>query len=232
MYILEGNIGAGKSTFLNLLVKHMPQISVALEPLYNWQSTVYGQSLLANFYQNPKRWAYTLETLTMMCRVREHMEEQKNPNLNRIFERSIYSGHYCFALNGFESGFMSALEWQLYKQWLDFLIPGKCNPPLGFIYLQADPNVCFERIKKRNREAEKELSLDYLKQIHKKHEAFLIEKKCLISHMAEIPVLVIDCNEEFETNELSLKNHMQAVEKFLVSTQKLCISEKTKNLTA
>ena len=231
MYILEGNIGAGKSTFLNLLVKHMPQISVALEPLYNWQSTVYGQSLLANFYQNPKRWAYTLETLTMMCRVREHMEEQKNPNLNRIFERSIYSGHYCFALNGFESGFMSALEWQLYKQWLDFLVPGKCNPPLGFIYLHADPKICFERIKKRNRLAEKKLTLKYLKQIHEKHETFLIEKKNLFTHMNDIPVLVLDCNEEFEHNEMKFKEHIRAVERFLVSTQIVVKPQETRTLT-
>lgn len=49
MYIVEGNIGAGKSTFLNLIGIHMPHVSIALEPLNNWQSEEYGQSLLKNF---------------------------------------------------------------------------------------------------------------------------------------------------------------------------------------
>ena len=105
MYILEGNIGAGKSTFLTLLAKHLPHICVTLEPMHNWQKQIYGQSLLANFYQDPKRWAYTLETLAMFCRVREHMEEQKKEDTIQITERSIYSGHYCFAQNDYESGF-------------------------------------------------------------------------------------------------------------------------------
>ena len=63
MYIVEGNIGAGKSTFLQLIDTHMPDVSVALEPVNNWQNQIYGQSLLTNFYKNPKPWAYTLETL-------------------------------------------------------------------------------------------------------------------------------------------------------------------------
>src|SRR3989337_1493014 len=99
MYILEGNIGAGKSTFLRLIKEHMPEIDVSFEPVHNWQKKVYGQSLLANFYQYPKRWAYTLETFAMICRVIEHLKDQSRCYQKKIIERSIYSGHYCFTLN-------------------------------------------------------------------------------------------------------------------------------------
>lgn len=148
MYIIEGNIGAGKSTFLKLLGHHMPQAPIGLEPLQNWQSTIYGQSLLTNFYEDPKRWAYTLETLTMMCRVREHLVDQTDKNRNKIIERSIYSGHYAFAQNSYENGFMTNVEWAVYNEWFNFLIPNKCKAPLGFIYLRVDPEVSYERIKK------------------------------------------------------------------------------------
>ena len=40
MYILEGNIGAGKSTFLHLVKQQLPDISIALEPMDNWQKHV------------------------------------------------------------------------------------------------------------------------------------------------------------------------------------------------
>ena len=133
MYILEGNIGAGKSTFLQLIKKHVPEIDVALEPLHNWQKNVYGQSLLANFYQDTQRWAYSIETFAMICRVKEHIQDQANLNPHRIIERSIYSGHYCFALNGYKHGFMNDIEWDLSNQWFNFFITEKCFPPRGFI---------------------------------------------------------------------------------------------------
>ena len=219
MYIVEGNIGAGKSTFLKLIQQYLPHVSVALEPLHDWQKQVYGQSLLANFYQNPKRWAYTIETLTMMCRVKEHRREQQYPNQNRMMERSIYSGHYCFAHNGYEHQFMTDIEWKIYNNWFDFLIPGKCKAPLGFIYLRVEPEVAYERIKKRNRLTEKELTLAYVKQIHEKHEQFLVEKKSLIPDIKNAPVLTLDCNQEFETDEAQLKRHFVKLEEFLMSTQ-------------
>lgn len=220
MYILEGNIGAGKSTFLSLIQKNLAHVDITLEPVYNWQKKVYGQSLLANFYQDTKRWAYSLETFAMICRVREHIKDQEHTNLNRIIERSIYSGHYCFSLNGYKQGFMSDIEWQLYNHWFNFLIPQKCKPPRGFIYLQADPNVAYQRIKKRNRLAEKKITFAYLEQIHEHHETFLIEKKGILPELKNVPILVLDCNKEFETDAQELQKHMNAVQNFLIQTQK------------
>lgn len=219
MYIVEGNIGAGKSTFLKLINEHVPHISVAFEPLHNWQSQVYGQSLLSNFYQDTKRWAFTMETFAMICRVREHMHEQQQNNPNRIMERSIYSGHYCFSVNGYKQGFVSDLEWGLYMQWFNFLIPNKCQPPLGFIYLRTDPEIAYTRLKKRNRLAEKKISLTYLKQIHDHHEAFLIQKEGLLPDLKTVPVLELDCNEEFESNPEKLQELFDKVQDFMLQTQ-------------
>lgn len=219
MYIVEGNIGAGKSTFLKLVEQKFSHISVALEPIHNWQGTVYGQSLLSNFYQEPKRWAYTMETLTMICRVREHLQEIEKNQPNRLIERSIYSGHYCFAQNGYEQGFMSEVEWKAYESWFDFLIPARCKPPLGFIYLRVDPEIAYERIKKRNRLAEKTITLQYLRQVHAKHEDFLIHNKKSLPNISLTPVLILDCNEDFETNENILQDHLDKVHHLMSTTQ-------------
>jgi deoxyguanosine kinase len=219
MYILEGNIGAGKSTFLTLIQKQLPHIGISLEPLHNWQKQVYGQSLLANFYEKPERWAYSMETFAMMCRVQEHIAEQQHPNKMRIIERSIYSGHYCFAVNDYKRGFMNDLEWTMYNQWFNFLIPNKCKPPFGFIYLQTDPSIAHKRLKKRNRLAEKKISPAYLRQIHDHHESFLLHKEGVIPSLKNTPVLVLDCNEEFESNSEQLKKHFEAIEEFFLKTQ-------------
>jgi len=218
MYILEGNIGVGKTTFLDLLNKNVPEIKVFLEPTGNWTKTVYGQSLLANFYKEPKRWAYTMETLTMVCRVQNHVNDQNNSNQRFIVERSIYSGHYCFALNGYENGYFSKIEWSVYNEWVNFLINKRCRPPHGFIYLKASPEVCFERIKKRNRFSEKDVTLAYIKQIEKYHEQFLVEKRNIFENLKNVPVLILDCNEDFIKNEQNMQKHIFKVKKILESS--------------
>ena len=43
----------------------------------------------------------------------------------------------------------------------------------GVIYIQCPPEVCVERIKKRSREGEDTIPLDYLEKIHNKHEEWL-----------------------------------------------------------
>ncbi len=218
MYILEGNIGAGKSTFLKMIHDHIPEIKVSFEPLHNWQSQIYGQSLLANYMEKPRRWSYTFETFAMMCRVKEHVWHQQEQKASHIIERSIFSGHYCFSLNGYANGFMSHLEWKMYNDWFSFLIPQHCKAPLGFIYLQTNPEVAFTRIKKRNRLAEKKITYTYIEQLHDYHEKFLIEKQELLPMLQKVPVLIIDCNEEFEDNLELFNKHCQTIKKFIHAT--------------
>lgn len=212
MYIVEGTIGAGKSTFLKLLGRHMPDISVKLEQVDTWQSQEYGQSLLANFYKDPKRWAYTFEAFTLICRVQEHIQEQKNKKIT-LLERSIYSGNYVFAKNSYESGFMNECEWIMYNQWFSFLSQG-CQIPEGFIYLKIDPKVAYERVKKRNRSAESTLPIEYLYHIGERHEEFLCKKENIHPSLKDVPVLVIDCNQEFEEDTARFRELCARVREF------------------
>ena len=216
MYIVEGNIGAGKTTFLTLLKKYIPELSIQLEPVNNWQKDVYGQSLLASFYEQPKRWAYSMETFAMICRVQEHIQRQQNNNDLQVIERSIYSGHYVFDVNGYKQGFMSELEWKIYLQWFNFIM-SKCMPPRGFIYLAVDPEVAFERIKKRKRDAESAISFEYLTQIHQQHQEFLVDKKDVDATIQDVPVLVLDCNQEFEEDASVMEPHVQSIKQFIGS---------------
>jgi deoxyguanosine kinase len=232
MYILEGTIGAGKSTFLKLLAQYLPDLTVKLEPVDIWQSQEHGQSLLTNFYENPTRWAYTLETFTMICRVQEHRRLQKALE-PIIIERSIYSGHYVFARNSYESGFLNNLEWHLYNQFFNFLT-SRCTIPQGFIYLQTSPEIAYERIKKRNRSSEISISLDYLHQLNHQHEKFLCQKEDILPSLKDVPVLIIDCNKEFELDIQQFKQHCSRIQEFIEKIDKVhCTAvkiEKSSNL--
>jgi len=218
MYILEGNIGAGKSTLLRRIKDTGGIIEVVFEPVNAWHKQDSGQSLLSNFYTDIPRWAFSLETYAMACRVKEHLHEQENKHPYRLFERSIYSGHYCFAHNSYQSGGMTNLEWDIYKQWFSFLMKGKCKLPAGFIYLKADPAVCQTRIKKRGRAGEENISLEYLDHIHQAHENFLVHKKGLMPELQNIPVLTLDGNKPFESCNNIFNQYCDQIEEFMHMT--------------
>ncbi len=225
MYILEGNIGAGKSTFLKLIEANHSDISVVQEPKENWVTPTEGTSLFERFYHEPTRWAYTIETLIMTCRVREHLQAQRVSNPNRLMERSVYSGHYCFAKNGLESGYFTNLEWYAYSKLLEFMVKEQCRLPLGFIYLRTTPETCFQRIKIRNRNGEQDISIDYLTKIHNLHEKFLVNHAEVFEELKKVPVLVLDGNANFlqdtnyfETLVFKVREFMQATQQSKVKT--------------
>jgi len=213
MFLLEGTIGAGKSTFLRLLKEALPEMHISLEPLQSWDGAQENGSLLGNFYTDPHRWAYTLETITMVTRFKEQVRLQTTATELTIVERSLFSGHYVFACNSYAQGLLSELEWQLYSQWFNFIIT-QSKAPLGFIYLRVEPKIAFERIQKRARNAEHGLPFSYLEQICDAHDNFLIEKKNILPMLTNVPVITIDCSEDFEDNTALFQKHLDRIKNF------------------
>jgi len=220
MYIVEGNIGAGKSTFITLLQAYLPSITYSLEPVDTWAQQQYGKSLLEQFYQDPARWAYTLETLAMLCRSRDYLNNQKK-NSPHFMERSLYSGHYCFALNGKAEGYFSEVEWDVYQQWVDFIFANKSTVPTGFIYLKTTPEVCRNRIAKRNRNGESTIPLEYLEKINYWHEQFLVQKTTISHDLAAVPVLVLDVTPDFAHTPARMEELAGAVAEFVAQQKKI-----------
>lgn len=197
MFFIEGNIGAGKSTFLSLLTHWCPFLEIVQEPLDRWDGDG-ASSLLGNFVQDPQRWGLTLETYTMMCRLRELVTMQKNDFGNLIAERSVYSGYYVFARNSYEQGFLNDLEWAVCRDVFARCVGSDLVQPQGFIYLRVSPETAYRRVKMRNRASESGLSIAYLEQIHRQHERFLVERDGIGSDVSDTPVLIVDYDQDFD----------------------------------
>jgi deoxyguanosine kinase len=213
MIIVEGNIGAGKSTFLKNLAQYCDYFDIAQEPVDSWHKKEDGSNLLENFYKNPHRWAYTLETFAMAARLQEHIKHAQNPK-PIIVERSIYSGHYCFAKNDYLAGYMTEIEWELYQQWFNTVIASFATPPKGFIYLKVSPEVALARIKNRNRVGEENITLDYLKEIEKRHEEFLVKKDNILPNISNLPVKIFNV-DQLSLNQESIKPIIAEAIKFI-----------------
>jgi deoxyadenosine/deoxycytidine kinase len=215
-YIIEGNIGAGKSTFLRLLASAL-SAPIIFEPHAQWQHPTQSENLLHLFYQDPKRWAYTFQTYAFVSRIVAMQQEECSAG--PVFsERSIYADRYCFAKLHFEAGNMTPLEWHLYQEWFSWLSALAAPIPQGFIYLRTEPTLCFERMRKRNRNEEKDVPLSYLEALHSQHEQWLIHKENIDSRIKDIPVLVLDANKEFEHDKAQLAACMEQVSSFVQQT--------------
>lgn len=201
-FMLEGNIGAGKSTFLRLIQNSISNADIIFEPTDQWQHVGPDGNILDLFYKDTPRWAYTFQSYAFITRVKAQVDALTNPHGNavQVMERSVYCDRYCFARNCFEAGTMSNVEWQIYKEWFDWLIASHVPTPSGFIYLRTEPEVCYKRLLKRNRSEESGVPLSYLHSLHTRHEDWLVAKEEISPALKSVPVLVLDCNNEFETD--------------------------------
>jgi len=197
--IVEGNIGAGKSTLLHVLRQYL-KVNVVYEPLDMWQQVVDGESLLDNFYKDTRRWAYTFQSYAFITHIEKQRKERaRMPDSVQVVERSVFSFRYCFAQNCYTQGFMSALEWKLYQEWFSWFVQEYVPYPDGIIYLRAEPEICYARLRQRDRHEEDTVSPEYIHQLHSLYDSLLIDDQSVMVQN-KVPILVIDGDKEFETD--------------------------------
>lgn len=212
---IEGNIGVGKSTFINILKnKWETDCEVVLEPVDMWKSLQNsdGKNILQTFYEDIPRWAYSFQNVACISRMMKIEETIKNTPYKYIFlDRSLGTDKHVFEAMLHDNGNINQIEHSMYNLWCDFY--HKYVRPLDnqiYIYLKASSNTCIDRIKKRGRIEEESIGLDYLKGLDDYHDKWLLCDKLKSN------VIVIDCEEEFENDEqkqiqmiLKIKNHIQ-----------------------
>ena len=194
---IEGNIGAGKSTFVNLLKHNVANCEVVDEPVEMWKEIrdTDGTNILQKFYDDIPRWAYSFQNLTCITRMMKIEDTIRNSTAEYIFlDRSLGTDCNIFEKMLYDSGKISEIEHQMYNLWCDFyqkFVRSDTNNII--IYLRCDPETSLARIKKRGRVEEQHITLDYLSDLHRYHEKWLIDNPTS-------NVIVIDSDNDFENN--------------------------------
>ncbi|GAX83700.1 hypothetical protein CEUSTIGMA_g11125.t1 [Chlamydomonas eustigma] len=174
---VEGNISAGKSTFLQILQDCGldRKLQVVPEPVHKWQNVGDGKAnLLLEFYQDPKRMAYTFQNYVFLTRMIQERQSYASSS-SRLLERSVFSDRMIFVNAAHNSQFINDTELAIYDSWFEpVLNTFPTLIPNGFIYLRAEADTCFRRMKRRSRNEENTVQLSYLKELHRYHEDWLL----------------------------------------------------------
>jgi deoxyadenosine/deoxycytidine kinase len=129
--------------------------------------------VLQLFYDDSARWAYTFQHTTLMTRIANtHAALAAHPGEDVVLvsERSILTDRHVFAEMLQASGQLSELEWDLYNRWYAMLA-GKMHVD-GIVFVDTVPDVCAERIVKRNRVGET-VPAEYLRDLDAAHRKWV-----------------------------------------------------------
>ncbi|WKA11234.1 hypothetical protein VitviT2T_028757 [Vitis vinifera] len=178
-FCVEGNISVGKTTFLQRIANETLElrdlVEIVPEPINKWQDVGPDHfNILDAFYAEPQRYAYTFQNYVFVTRVMQERESSGGVKPLRLMERSVFSDRMVFVRAVHEANWMNEMEISIYDSWFDPVV--SCLPgliPDGFIYLRATPDTCHKRMKLRKRNEEGGVSLEYLRDLHEKHESWL-----------------------------------------------------------
>ena len=206
---IQGNIGVGKSTFVEILRKNFDSTIVG-EPVELWLKLKddKGVNILEKFYSDMNRWGYSFQNvayLTRMMLIEKAIKTAKTPYI--FLDRSLETDKHIFEKMLHDQNIITSIEHTLYNSWCNFYenyVRGEFKEKI--IYLRSDPNICYTRIMKRGRSEEKNISQTYLNNLHSYHEDWL-------SNHADI--LIIDCDQDFESDIVNQKKIIEMVRKYI-----------------
>jgi deoxyadenosine/deoxycytidine kinase len=160
---IAGNIGSGKTTLTQLLAKH-----------YKWdqlQEAVDNNPYLFDFYKDMQRWSFNLQIFFLNSRF-EQLLEIRRSGRNVIQDRTIYEDAYIFAPNLHAMGLMTTRDFENYFRLFQNM-DSAITPPDLLIYLRASVPNLVAQIAERGREYENGISIDYLKRLNERYEAWI-----------------------------------------------------------
>jgi len=150
---MAGNIGCGKTTAAKIISQHLGY-ELFDEP-------VIDNRFLRQYYENMKRWSFTLQLEFLIRRV-EHHELIFTVPKSCVQDRSLYEDPEIFAKYLHGLGNMTDDELNLYFEYFERLTQ-KLHAPDLIIYLQVNnTEVLFERIHQRGRQEERGIPKDFL----------------------------------------------------------------------
>jgi deoxyguanosine kinase len=197
---VEGPLGVGKTSLALLLAERIHGRTILEDAEDN--------PFLASFYKDPRRFAFQTQLFFILRR----FQRQEEINQIDLFKRVVVTDFLFDKDRIFARLNLDDREFGLYQQVFNLLKVKSAKPDL-VIFLQARTDVLKERIRKRNRDYEKPVTLGYLDEINQAFNEFFF-------HYNETPLLVINASEiDFVNVPSDLDNLILEIEKMEKGTK-------------
>lgn len=159
--VIEGNIGAGKSSLSRMLAEDF-NAKLLLERFED-------NSFLPKFYEDPQRYAFPLEMSFLADRYQQMLEDLTQLDL---FERRTISDYDISKSLIFAGITLQEEEFFVYRTIFNLMRRNLPNPDL-YVYLFQHTDRLLENIKKRGRGYEQSISADYLEKLNKAYRNYI-----------------------------------------------------------
>ena len=183
---IAGLIGAGKTTLATTLAEHL-NLPVYYEP-------VADNAYLADFYDNPAKYAFATQIYLLNRRFQQHQEIIWRGG-GAVQDRTIYEDA-VFAKTLVKQGLMDQRDYQTYLELFKHMSNFMCRPNV-IVFLDLSPESSMERIRQRNRNVESGVELDYLKALYEEYQEFIQD----ISRT--VPVIRVDWEQYRDASEMA-----------------------------
>jgi len=163
--VVEGNIGAGKSYLIRALHSKLRDLGcdvvMQLERINKWRN-YNGVNMLKSFYDNKDYWAFRFQIVALLDSIKNEMKATTVDGVI-LAERSTLS-----VLEIFSPINCTDLEICILKDIATHLPASK---PDIVIYIRTEPDICYQRLKKRGRQEEVGvITQTYIDNLHDLHE--------------------------------------------------------------
>ena len=152
--VIEGNIGAGKTTLATRIAEQF-EGRLILERYAD-------NPFLPKFYQDPDKYSFPLELSFLASRYKQLNEELGPQDLFKAFTVADY---YFMKSLVFAASTLKGDEYNLYRQIFNIIARNLPKPDL-LVYLYLPVDKLLDNINKRGRIYEKEITREYLENIH------------------------------------------------------------------
>lgn len=200
LYIsVAGNIGSGKSSFTTVLANQ-----------FKWKAfyeIVETNPYLNDFYSDMRRWSFHTQIYFLTKRF-QSLQEILQSNEEVVQDRSIYEDVEVFAKTLMLKGQMDERDYRTYTEHFE-VMSRYIRPPDLMVYLRSDLASLEDRIEKRGRGYERQISRDYLEQLNERYEDWAL-------HYRRGPLLIIDVSRKDFLNRAEDLRQMVSIVKWEV----------------
>ncbi|KAF0989836.1 hypothetical protein HZS_7404 [Henneguya salminicola] len=196
---VEGNISAGKTTFLEYVklkkkeikVFHFILILIIPEPIEHW-SNVGGYNLFVfNMYlEDPMKWSLTFQ-IHLVTKMIEDLK--KDDSQIRLIERTLYTSTEIVGQLLLNEGHIHPIELEILKNLISALELTNCYNLNTIIYLRSSPESCFDRMKDKGIVITR-YPIEKMKLLHHFLEKTFVENAGNFS----IPIIVVDVIDDLD----------------------------------